>query len=235
MNKTDAIEMLDVVESTVEHFEVEDPFNPPNTLTGYITQQADHRYGALLLYKINGEEIEPEVIYGTPKLQYPYSSSKGGRKFRWPQCSEARVYEKWDGTNVLAYAYTDGTTQWVTFKSRFCPVLHESDTTPFVTLWKEILERYPYLRRPEIVLKGTTLSFELFGYRNLILVNYTDIALETKLLFGIDRMTNIILPEDIDLPDGIKTPLVGKLQKHFDGDTKQFDKGYERWREKTER
>ena len=50
-----------------------DPFNPENLLECEISMDKDHRYGALIIHKINGDKLaSPQIIYGTPKLKYPF-------------------------------------------------------------------------------------------------------------------------------------------------------------------
>jgi hypothetical protein len=59
-----------------------------------------------------------------------------------------------------------------------------------------MLQKYPYLRCPKDVLGGEfALSFELYGYRNPILVQYK-VPLDTRLLFGIRQNDAGIVPPE---------------------------------------
>ena len=67
-----ASEIFEIKEKCLRTFECADPLNLGNTLHGVICMKIDHRYGALVLFKINDEETE-QIIYGTPKLRYPFN------------------------------------------------------------------------------------------------------------------------------------------------------------------
>src|SRR5437763_962993 len=83
----------------------------------------------------------PQVIYATPKLHYPFG--KDGR-FHFPPIQRLSIYEKLDGTNVLAFRYRDaqGTTR-VSYKLRLSAVLRNSKWGAFLDYWKELLARHP--------------------------------------------------------------------------------------------
>jgi hypothetical protein len=82
---------------------VTDPFNDEVRLEGFLCHRPDHRYGGLALLRVDGRPA-PQRIFATPKLHYPFG--KGGRFF-FPPIQTAHLYEKLDGTKVLAYRYED--------------------------------------------------------------------------------------------------------------------------------
>ena len=65
-----AAEALDVKADLLQAFDVEDPFHG-HSLRGYLCRKPDHRYGALYLTHVNDEE-EPQIVFATPKLHYPF-------------------------------------------------------------------------------------------------------------------------------------------------------------------
>jgi hypothetical protein len=176
-----AIEALDIPLKELQFFDVHDPFND-HQLEGYISRRGDHRYGALYITKIDGKPC-PQRILATPKFPYPFD--KNGM-FRFPKnTKEVLAYEKLDGTNIFAYKYRIwGGDICVTYKTRLLPVVGESRFGPFLTYWREILEKYPTI--PDVVRRypGYGLSFELVGARNKHLIIY-DFPLDTRLLFGV--------------------------------------------------
>jgi hypothetical protein len=53
----------------VSHFSDQDPFNPNNTLEGWICKADGPFFGSLYIHKLNGDILdEPQVIYGVPKI-----------------------------------------------------------------------------------------------------------------------------------------------------------------------
>lgn len=182
---------LAVPESTLQAFCTEDPFNTGNILEGCLCRQSDHRYGALWIHRVNGQDLpEPEVVYCTPKLRYPFGrTDDGDRRYCWPEFSIAYSFEKLDGTNVCSYSYPDATgKRYVTFKTRLTPVLRAGYYGDFLGMWNEILDRYPQLRCPHDVYYGkVSLSYELYGYRNPITIAY-GVDLAVRLLFAVYQL-----------------------------------------------
>jgi len=211
----DAATLLGAVASTMQNFDnVEDPFNQGNTLTGSLCRQGDFRYGALVITAVNGAAVPPQVIYGTTKLAYPFTTSSKGEENRDYQRFPAKVisvhaYEKLDGTNILQYSYTDVLgRRYVTYKTRLSPVLQESRFGNFIALWKEMLEKYPEIDVNPIVRSGEyTCSYELYGARNHHTILYED-DLETRLLFAV-RQEDAKLTTPADIMQNIGVP---KLQ-----------------------
>jgi hypothetical protein len=98
-----AAALLGVQAGLLQPFAVADPFHDGLPLEGFLCQKTDHRYGAIVITRVADEPC-PQLIHATPKLRYPFD--RDGR-FRFPPIARAHVYEKLDGTNVLAYRYRD--------------------------------------------------------------------------------------------------------------------------------
>lgn len=175
-------------------FEVEDAFNPGNTLSGHLFRDPDLRYGMLYIEKVNNKKC-PQVVWATPKLHYPFDK-EGTFKYQ-KDIDKIEVYEKLDGTNILAYSYIDKEcNQYVTYKTRLTPMVRDGSFGTFATMWKEMLDRYPNIS--EMVLKtGHNLSFEMFGKRNKHLIEY-DNSLDAVFLFGRDMNGTIKSPTSFD-------------------------------------
>ena len=103
MTIDEAAEMLGVQPGLLQAFAVVDPFHDGLPLEGFLCHKTDYRYGAVVITRV-GEDPCPQLIHATPKLRYPFD--RDGR-FRFPPIARAHVYEKLDGTNVLAYRYRD--------------------------------------------------------------------------------------------------------------------------------
>lgn len=176
-------------------FDATDPFNGELRLQGFLSQRPDHRYGALVITHV-GEEPAPQLIYATPKLHYPFG--KDGR-FHFPPIRRAALYEKLDGTNVLAYKYRDAHgAGYLTYKLRLSAVLRNSRWGPFLDFWRELMARLPAI--PELVDKnGCHISFEMYGARNAHLIQY-ETPLETAVLFGVrPGDASVVAPFELDL------------------------------------
>ncbi len=195
-----ASELLNIPAKEFNEFSEIDPFNGFK-LSGYISRHGDHRYGAMVILEIDGIPCE-ELIYATPKLHYPFD--KYG-KYNWPTIDELETYVKLDGTNILAYQYVHKGQIYTTYKTRLSPVLKASQFGDFLSLWRECLQNNPWINRAVTDNPDYNLSFELFGTRNPITVQY-DVDLETAILFGVRRHdhavkppTQLILPPDAKL------------------------------------
>ena len=176
-------------------FDATDPFNGDIRLEGYLSQRPDHRYGALAITHVGGEPA-PQLIYATPKLHYPFG--KDG-SFHFPPIQRAALYEKLDGTNVLAYQYRDAAgEQHLTYKLRLSAVLRNSKWGPFLDMWRELMERFPAIPRL-VEANGCHVSFEMYGARNAHLIQY-DAPLETAVLFGVrPHDATVVAPFELDL------------------------------------
>ena len=207
MNIEDAAKLLDVKENELNSFIEKDPFNINNTIEGYLCRRSDYRYGSLIIYKVNEKDVESQIIYCTPKLHYPFSTTDiGDRNYHWPKFKRVYVYSKLDGTNILCFSYSDiEGKRYITFKTRLTPVLKENKFGNFLEMWNDVLKMYSELKKPEVVLSGEySLSFEMYGTRNPLLIKYNT-SLDAKLLFGIKQQNHkVMMPGffgiDISLP-----------------------------------
>jgi hypothetical protein len=193
----------------LKEFEVEDTFNSPNRLYGYLCNRGDHRYGALVIFRVNGEACE-QVIYGTPKLHYPFD--KNGT-YQWPDIHEIRIWDKLDGTNVLAYAYWYQNKKYITYKTRLTPVIQDSQFNPFKQMWVECLQENSWIMRLILSNPEYNLSFELFGFRNQITIQYS-VPLDVNFLFGVKIWDAEVNPPNmLNLVSGTKLPVGGSYGK----------------------
>ena len=180
MDVKNAMKILELDEKWLQPFDVVDPFSGLR-LEGYLSLKPDHRYGALAMLKVDEREA-PQRILATPKLHYPFDRSGA---FHFPSVRKIDIYEKIDGTNILAYRLRDAENRWhVTYKLRLHPVLRNGKWGHFLDMWKEMLERYPQIPRLPVT-NECALSFELFGSRNALLMLY-ETPLDCALLFGVD-------------------------------------------------
>lgn len=167
---------------SAQEFKEHDPFNN-NEIEGYIYRRANMKYGMLYISHVNGKPAE-QIIWATPKLHYPFDRDG---KYQFPKdVAMINVYEKFDGSNILAYEYHDHIGQpFITYKTRLRPVIKDGNFGRFETMWREILDMYPEI--PEEIFKSPyNFSFEMYGKRNKVMVDY-DVSLDTRLLFGRDK------------------------------------------------
>ena len=186
-----------------------DPFNPQNTLEVSLCRLLGKHYGALDIYKVNGNEISQPKVWATPKLEYPFNMSG---KFHFPSASKILCYEKLDGTNIFAYRYRDdkGYTH-ITYKVRTFPFLRGR----FLNMWKEVLKKHP--RIPKLFLENPDISgfsFELYGANNPHLIEYKE-ELETKLLFGVKGEGEIVPVKELNSPDVPTIRLTGTVDRDY--------------------
>jgi hypothetical protein len=204
-----------------EAFDEADPYNPENRVKGYINRSGNSKYGALWITHVNDRERQ-QMIWATPKMHYPFNEKTGF--YRPNKDSQIEVYEKYDGTNILAFSYKDADgKQFVSYKTRLRPFVGASKFGDFKRLWDEILAEYPEIPY-HVKDQDLNLSFELFGKRNKILIDY-DESLDTVLLFGVDVTGRVIPPTEID--DGT-IPHANLIECFPAGD---FEKEYARVRE----
>ena len=183
-------------------FSEEDSFNNNNKIEGFICRRSDYRYGALIIFRINGEDTE-QIIYGTPKLHYPFDKSG---VYKWPDVRKFKLYEKLDGTNILAYRYLYKGEECVTFKTRLTAIVKDSGFSAFKSMWIEYLSENSWVNELIQMNKFWNLSFELFGSRNPITITY-NVPLEVNLLFGINESDfRVRTPDQLNLPEGVKIP-----------------------------
>jgi hypothetical protein len=190
----------------LQAFDAEDPFNANLRVRGFLCQKPDHRYGALALTHV-GEAEAPQLILATPKLHYPFG--KDGA-FHFPPVQKIYIYEKLDGTNVLAYRYRDDEGKWrLTYKLRLAPTLRNSRWGPFLDMWQELLRQHPAIPRL-VEANDCHISFEIYGGRNThLLVYHVDLAVAA--LFGVRRDASIVPLFKLDLLGVPGAPSVGEL------------------------
>jgi hypothetical protein len=173
-----------------------DPFNPQNTVGGFISRKSNEFYGAMIITNVNNVECE-QLIMATPKMHYPFGKSEDdARHYNFPKAKQIEIYEKLDGTNVLAYFYEDSDGfRWLSYKARLRPFLASGKFGNFLEMWKEVSPPISYMKTLMTRYK-CNLSFEMYGSRNPHLVVY-DVPLAQKLLFGVTNAGNILSPEDL--------------------------------------
>jgi hypothetical protein len=199
LNKAQAL--LYVQEKELNEFSEIDPFNGFK-LSGYLCRHGDYRYGAMLIVAIDGVPCE-QVVWSTPKLHYPFD--KHG-KYVWPTIDELECWEKLDGTNILAYQYEHKGKVYTSYKTRLSPVLKQSKFGDFLSLWKECLEKYPWIAQVVADNPDYNISFELYGMRNPITIMY-EVDIETAVLFGVHKQTHQIRPpSQLSLPKKVILP-----------------------------
>lgn len=215
-----AARMLDVRPNVLDFFEIQDPLNPQNEVLGFLSHQADHRYGALAILQVNSHDC-PQVVYATPKLHYPFAKDEQNeRRYRWPVCERGRLYEKADGTNCLVFSYADHNgKRFVTAKVRLGPFLRNGKFGPFLDMWKEMVQQTSFAPSPEVISGEVALSFEMYGYRNFITLKYP-FPLKITLLFGVRQKDAApIIPEDCPLRvenENLRNPCAAEVDRSAD-------------------
>ena len=187
----DAKNLVGLEEKWLQPFDVIDPFSGLR-LEGFLSLKPDHRYGAVILLRVGGSDA-PQLIYATPKLHYPFGKTG---EFVFPRISKIDIYEKLDGTNVLAYTYSDAEgKRHLTYKLRLYPVLRDGKWGNFLGMWQEMLRRYPEI--PDLVdTNECSISFELYGSRNVHLMVYEE-TLNCAVLFGVDTFGKCRPPDEL--------------------------------------
>ena len=183
-------------------FKKQDPLNPQNTIEGLINRSKGLLGGSLIITKVNDKDVGRQVIYATPKLDYPYQDVSSTDYKSLPENTERiHIADKWNGTNILFYKYSDDKGNvFVTGKTKGTAVLSNpapqgdlvypkflnltqealEKPTPLGVLGKEILENF---KKSEF----QSISFELFGKKEPHLVCYEqDIALMPLFTSGYD-------------------------------------------------
>lgn len=187
-----------------------DPFNPKNEVSGYISRKPNEYYGALIITKVNNKSVPEQLIMSSPKMHYPFDAREDGtRNYRFPSAKSIEVYEKLDGTCVIAYAYTNGVNRFFAYKTRLRPFLSSSRFGDFLNMWKEVSP--PYLKEIKQVMlaQQCNLVFELYGGRNPHLVLYPN-PLDIALLFGVTNAGRILSPTN--LGDTANIPIVNRFK-----------------------
>jgi hypothetical protein len=196
---------INIEDKNVQPFEEVDPFNPENTLRGYIKRDGSLTYGLMYVTHVNDQE-SPQYVWCTPKMGYPFKRDGVYKPIK--SVDRIEVYTKLDGTNILGYTYkdADGNT-FISYKTRLRPFLGTSKFGAFAELWREMLGKYPKI--PNLILEnGCNISFELYGKRNKVLVEY-ETLLDVAVLFGV-YPHRVVPPSDL-VVNGV--PVVEQLQR----------------------
>ena len=206
-----AVKLTGLDASYLQPFDTADPFNDNLPLRGFLSQRPDHRYGGLAITHV-GEVPAAQFIPATPKLRYPFGRDGS---FHFPRVKRVHLYEKLDGTNVLAYRYADGHGKLrLTYKLRLSPVLRNSRFGPFLDMWREILARHPNISKLAEA-NACSISFEMYGKRNAHLILYEN-DLDAAVLFGVDAKFAIVAPCRLDLMGVPAAPLACELSADAD-------------------
>lgn len=224
-----------------------DPFNKKNFVEGYICIRHSEYYGALIINKVNNEHVTSQLIMGTPKIHYPFTQrGDGKRNYSFHSAKEIEIYEKLDGTNILAFSYTAGGNLFYSYKTRLRPFLGTGRFGNFYSMWNEIAESYFTEIKKIIRTWNVNLSFELYGAKNTHLIKYNNI-LDFALLFGVTNTGAILSPTRLGLANNddyslrlMSLPIVDriavidkdyvwnyeKIQKDKNTELKRDDDGY---------
>ena len=173
----------------IDTFDSEDPLNPGNSIAGFQCRSKGLMQGSLLITHVNGVEVDPQLVYGTPKLAYPYK--EGTETYdEFPKAKYYYLSEKWNGVNILFYKYYDSNGEmFITAKTKGTAVAKDSEFGKFMTLTREALNWHDYKRSIMADLPPTlmpmmhdayqSMSAELCGRKEPHLVKYDfDIALK---------------------------------------------------------
>lgn len=172
----------------VQEFERQDPFNHDSVVKGYICRKKGSMGGSLFITHVNNIRVDPpQLIYGTPKLSYPYKQTSG-REFIDLVGYQYYLSEKWNGMNVLFFFYKDHTgKQRLSAKSKGAPFLSDGEFGKFLSLTKKAFGR---TQTQVSVLKAlgkrgvVSVSCELCGQEEPHLVSYS-FDIDLKPLFMI--------------------------------------------------
>jgi len=184
-------------------FDMIDPFNPGNRVTGIIYRTND-KYGSLLIKTVNDKPCE-QFIHATPKFTYPgnSTSSKSYKKGLFPKFVTVTVYDKLDGTNIFMFKYRDHEGKnFISFKTRLVPFLKEAGFKDWIVMWKKMEERYKdkidLVKKLLLSVKEMSgVAFEMYGSANKILIEY-NVPLDIAMLYYIDWNGKIHEPKEIN-------------------------------------
>ena len=211
------------LDSDYSEFSKTDPFNLQNHIEGQISFSKDRRYGALQIKKINGEPADQPLIFGTPKIAYPFGL---GHNYRFPSAEWIHRFRKYDGTNIFMYRYRYNGMAYITFKVRLFPFLRGR----YITMWKSMRRKYPQITElfkmnPDV----TGFSFELYGSDNPHIIQYENVQLDIVLLFGLrGTQGQIVLNTELETGDIPKADRLDTVEKdyvwHYEQEQHDLDK-----------
>jgi hypothetical protein len=201
-------------------FDEVDPYNQKNTVHGFINRRQGKYYGSIWITEVNGK-ICPQLIHSAPKQHYPF---KKDYDWDFPEYDKIELYEKIDGTCIIAYTYKDSIgRRYLTYKTRLRPFLGSSKFGNFYSMWNEMREKYPMIDK-YCNNRKYNLVFELYGKRNKVLIDYPE-SLHTKLIFGVRRKDGVIIP-----PSDLK--LIGvPILDGWEEDMTSIEEDYVSWEE----
>jgi len=120
-----------------------DPFNPQNIVSGIISkaETIGKLGGSCIFTHINSKKLKNEqLIYGTPKLIYPYVDFDDYKIINFKGCSKYYLMNKWNGMNILLYKYSDDNgNQFISAKSKGTPFIGNSQYGNFLNSTLESL------------------------------------------------------------------------------------------------
>jgi hypothetical protein len=176
----------------------------------------------MIIYEVDETPCQ-QLIWGTPKLNYPFD--RNGR-YNWPVINQLEIYEKLDGTNILAYHYKHDDRDFISFKTRLSPVISDMQFGNFKSMWVEYYEDNGWIDEVIDLNPEYNLSFELFGARNPITIVY-EFPLEVNLLFAIHRDNHSIRPpSQLKLPNDAKVASGGKIRSLKNANSDQLIEFY---------
>jgi predicted kinase len=186
----------------VSSFARVDPFNKSNCVIGLVNRQDGIYGGSLVITHVNNEELEQrELIYGTPKLAYPYKNFEDFEIRNFEEnisLSQYVVTNKYNGCNILFYKYHDakGNT-FVSAKTKGSPFVNNSKFAKFYDL---IMEALGY--SPIVTTETTEKEYERYPAINLF-QNPPDNCPELQAFVKDDQLQSIIFE------------LCGQREKHL--------------------
>lgn len=164
MTKKSEARAKDLFGKDYEEFCEVDPFNPKNEVQGYISRKPNEYYGALIITKINNESVPEQLIMSSPKMHYPFGKTADGtRNYNFPTAKSIEIYEKIDGTCIIAYPYTNGVDRFFSYKTRLRPFLRAGKFGDFPSMWRETSPPYLEEIKKLMLVKECNLVFELYG------------------------------------------------------------------------
>jgi hypothetical protein len=189
-DKKSASVAFDCSFSNVKSFNVIDPLNDIS-ISGYICKQEGPMGGALIIITVDGQSVEPQLIYSIPKIYYPIKQGTSepldtfdGEKI----ISKYYFNKKWDGVNIVFYKYFDVSgKQYVTGKTKGSAILNDCEFGNFLSFCNSLSEKYKGLKEYQEFLKNDEIqgiSFELCGSAYPLFIQY-DFELDIFPLFKI--------------------------------------------------
>lgn len=177
--------------------------------SGLICQARSQWYGALYVLEVAGEPVS-QFVMSMPKIHYPYvegTTRQLSIPLR-PQHREVSLYEKIDGTCIIAYPLYDrsGALVEVNYKTRRSPTVNDQ-RIPFsdapgegaIRPFRTLLDRLAMYDRigAAVIASKANLAFELWGRANEHMVRYSE-DLKLTLHTGIAGK-RLLPPKELDL------------------------------------